>query len=509
MRRASYLCITVLLFTLLVCPNSARAADQNFTGAWAVHGGGATADDGSAIALDDAGNVYIAGWISNHVMFGPFSLSTGSGEINGFVAKLSPQGQWLWVAHMAGGFSQPTSIAVDDAGVVYVTGHFAGPVRFGSETLTAATQAYDPFVAALSTSGTWLWTARGAGLAGLQTDAHALAIDEENVYVTGYFGTHLDIGTTTLTTDGSGEAFVAKLNHDGQWLWATAIDETGNTSGDAIAVDDSGHVRVGGWTHRTEFGEGGEGTFNAFVANLDESGNVVWLTKAIAATEQPLGALVFDLTLDSAGNAYLLGAFGGTVSFGATQLTHEPLSSRYVAKMNVNGTWQWAVETDFIGNNIQMLDDQRFVAGNSQEMDSDGNPLHQYLFAYTEGGIGRLNSIMDAHGNLYLAGGYGASASIGGIPLHGAGQSDVYVAKLEPLDSDQDLLSDYLESVWGTNDHAMDSDGDGVIDGTEVAYNTDPQDANDFIELPLNTSPMLAMALLIAAILAVVRLARS
>jgi|TARA_Y100000310_G_C20649474_1_gene798550 uncharacterized ion transporter superfamily protein YfcC len=42
------------------------------------------------------------------------------------------------------------------------------------------------------------------------------------------------------------------------------------------------------------------------------------------------------------------------------------------------------------------------------------------------------------------------------------------------LDPDEDGLSNYFESIFGTNPNYYDTDGDGVSDGQEVADHTDP-----------------------------------
>ncbi len=141
------------------------------------------------------------------------------------------------------------------------------------------------------------------------------------------------------------------------------------------------------------------------------------------------------------------------------------------------------------------------------EFDSDGNLLHTHLLDADP--QGRYVAAVDSDRSAILAGGYGIPITIGGFGLPDPAEEDAYVAKIVPQDLDQDLLSDYQESLWGTDPYTMDSDGDGVIDGTEVSYNTDPQDANDFVELPLDTMPVLAVALLTAAILAVWRVSRA
>jgi hypothetical protein len=73
-----------------------------------------------------------------------------------------------------------------------------------------------------------------------------------------------------------------------------------------------------------------------------------------------------------------------------------------------------------------------------------------------------------------------------------------------PLDTDQDLLPDEVETNTGvfvdendtgTDPNDIDTDDDGVIDGTEVFYGTDPNDPDEFPLLPLMRSWALAAVL--------------
>ena len=135
--------------------------------------------------MDGVGGVWITGIFAGIATFGSHTL-TASGNYDIFVAKLGPNGNWLW-AVKAGGidYDYGYSIAVDGAGNAYVTGEFRYTSTFGSHTLTASGYS-DLFVAKLNPSGTWLWAVRAGG--GSYDEGYGIAVDGAgNAWVTGCF----------------------------------------------------------------------------------------------------------------------------------------------------------------------------------------------------------------------------------------------------------------------------------------------------------------------------------
>jgi hypothetical protein len=94
--------------------------------------------------------------------------------------------------------------ATNAAGDIFVTGNFSGSATFGSTTLTSAGED-DIFVAKWnSTSNTWAWAVRGGGSAADQ--GNGIAVNGTNVYVTGYFNSNggATFGNFGTTFNGTG-----------------------------------------------------------------------------------------------------------------------------------------------------------------------------------------------------------------------------------------------------------------------------------------------------------------
>ena len=320
--------------------------DPNGNRIWSVSAGGTGDDEGLGIAVDGAGYVYVTGYFSGTATFGSHTLTTnGSKDI--FVAKLDSNGNWLWAVKAGGaGNDEGHGIAVDGAGNAYVTGCFEGTATFGSQTLTTTDEyANDVFVTKLGTSGNWLWAVKAGG--DYYDDGRDIAVDGAgNAYVTGYFNNTATFGSYTLSaTEGFySDIFVAKLGTSGNWLWAVEAGAVEHDVGDGIAVDGAGNAYVTGYFKNTaHFGSHtltSSGGYDIFAAKLTPSGNWLWAVKA-GGTSVDQG---YGIAVDGAGNAYVTGRFEGTATFGSHTLTSTGSYDIFAARLNPSGTWQWAVK---------------------------------------------------------------------------------------------------------------------------------------------------------------------
>ena len=165
------------------------------------------------IGIDNQGNTYIVGTITGE----PDSkddLMTSNGGMDVYVAKFDPQGNQLWISNAGGqGDDYGTGIVVSEDSngntVIFVTGHMqmretspsgaliVHTANFGDLlSYTISTGEKSPFVAQIDTNGDWQWATIGEGYM-LESDSTDIAYDGDNrIYIGGRFSNYLNFTTT-------------------------------------------------------------------------------------------------------------------------------------------------------------------------------------------------------------------------------------------------------------------------------------------------------------------------
>jgi len=326
--------------------------------------GGSGDDEGSPIAVDAAGNAYIAGSTysteaSFPVTVGP-DLTYNGGDTDAFVARINAAGTALDYCGYIGGsgeglWSQDVaiSVAVDGAGNAYVAGYTGStqatfPVTVGPD--LTHNGLYDVFVARVNASGTALDYCGYIG--GTYKDfGEAIAVDAVgNAYVTGYTLSDEDtfpvrVGPD-LTYNGQREAFVAKVNAAGTGLdYCGYIGGSESDDGNAIAVDSAGNACIAGSTQSAEttfpVALGPDlthnGDYDAFVARINAAGTALDYCGYIGGSGDDRGT---GIVVDPAGNAYVAGVTDSTeATFPVTvgpDVTHNGGNDIFVAKVGTS-----------------------------------------------------------------------------------------------------------------------------------------------------------------------------
>jgi hypothetical protein len=437
-------------------------------------GGWGNYDAGTSIATDNQGNKYITGAFSDTVTFGSHTL-TASGLYDIFVAKMDPSGTWLW-AVKAGGlrYAEAVGIAVDDVGNAWVTGSIRGTVTFGSHTLTAEGYNIDVFVAKLDPSGNWLW-AVSAGGTDINRGFCITPDGSGNAYVTGYFTGAATFGSQTLTASGdefNKELFVSKLDSNGNWLWTVSAGGLSDDIGFSIAVDGAGNIWVsGGFYGTVSFGSHtlttseGDYVLDIFVAKLDPSGNWLWAVQAGGSGID----MCFGFALDGSGDALLTGIFFSTATFGNHSLTAGEWDWNgdiFVAKMDTSGNWLWVVQAggtqpdcaygiavDSAGNAYvtgQYMGEATFgshtlaMCGGNDLFAAKLDPSGNWLWAVKADGLDEdlgLGIALDGAGNVYVFGIFNGKINFGNHALTAIGNMDIFITKLGSGTAVEDVLA--------------------------------------------------------------------
>ncbi|MCK4311168.1 MAG: SBBP repeat-containing protein [Candidatus Cloacimonetes bacterium] len=463
MRKRTFILLGLLLITVYTF---AQAPDWQ----WATQAGGGDLDFGSGITIDDAGNSYVTGRFEGTATFGSYSL-TSSGEYDIFVAKMDAIGNWQWATKAGGtGWDGGCGITIDDTGNSYVTGYFFGTATFGSYSLTSSGDS-DIFVAKIDADGNWQWATKAGGTG--SDVGFVITIDDAgNSYVTGFFSDTATFGSYSLTSSGGEDIFVAKIDADGNWQWATKAGGTNADFGYGITIDDAGNSYVTGFFSDTAtfgfYSLNSSGGDDIFVAKMDAVGNWQWVTQA--------GGIVMDygwgITIDDAGNSYVTGFFSDTATFGSYTLTSCGDSDIFVAKIDADGNWQRATQAGGIsydkGYGITIDDaGNSYVTGYFRDtatfgsysltscgdsdifvakIDADGNWQWATQAGGTDWDYGRAITIDDA-GNSYVTGMFEGTATFGSYSLTSSGWFDIFVTKLNSSVFAENEISPIINSL--------------------------------------------------------------
>ena len=362
--------------------------------AYAIGAGGTGRNEARGVSTLADGSAIITGTFFSTAFFGATTL-TSAGDIDAFVARVDPNGTWAWATRAGGaGSTRMLDVSTLADGSAIVTGFYSGTASFGATTLTSAGN-LDVFVARVDPDGSWEWATSAGGT----SDARAYGVStlgNGSAIITGGFSGTATFGATTLASAGSADVFVARVDPDGSWSWATSAGGTGLDEATSISTRADGSAIITG-----NF----EGTATVGDTNLTSAG----LSDVFVARVDPDGSWewatraggtsfdrAFGISTLTDGGAIVTGRFEGSATFGDTNLTSAGGIDVFVARVDPDGTWAWATS----------------AGGADTDQPSDVSTL--------------------ADGSAIITGYFQGSATFGTSDLTSAGNNDVFVARVDP-----------------------------------------------------------------------------
>ncbi len=278
--------------------------------------GGTGYDAAYSIAIDGAGNSYVAGLTGSTDFPGAGVPAKGAGHVHAFVSKLNPAGSALVYSTYVGGSSddEALGIAVDSSGAAYVTG---ATVSADFPLVASAYSTYgggaDAFAFKLNAVGSALSYSSYLGGTGYDI-GYGVAVDSTgSAYVSGLTSS-ADfplLGGLGIAAAGGAKAFITKFGAAGAVAYSTFLGAaSGDAGASAIVVDAAGDAYVTGITTSAAFpvvtplqgGPGGNG--DGFVSKLNAAGSALLFSTY-------LGGGGFDeglaLALDQSNDVFVAG----------------------------------------------------------------------------------------------------------------------------------------------------------------------------------------------------------
>ena len=367
---------------------------------WSKSFGSSSSDYGYGVAVDGNGNVYLTGSFYYSVNFGGSTLTSQGGR-DIFVASFTSDGKHRWSKSFGDKSSDyGYAVATDNGGNVYITGYYYGStsssypgVNFGGGTLKSK-GSNDIFLASFTSAGKHRWSKNfgytsGDYGYGLATDASG------NVYVSGYFYYNVNFGGGTITSKGSGDAFLASFSSTGTHRWSKGFGGTSSDYGYDVATDGSGNVYLTGYFYNSaNFGGGtltSKGSGDVYLASYTAGGTHRW-SKNFGSTSYDYG---YGVTADSKGNVTITGQFYSSANFGGGTLKSNGSTDIFIASYTTSGAHRWS----------------RNHGGTSSDY---GRGL-----------------AADGAGNVYVTGYFYGTADFGGGKIKSK-SSDMFLVKLKP-----------------------------------------------------------------------------
>ena len=241
-----------------------------------------------------------------------------------------------------------------------------------------------------------------------------IVVDAEgNIFETGYYNEQGFFGPfdTGFTNPNSKEAYVAKMDPAGNYIWVKHGENFFDDRGLGLCLDPQGNVYVTGtcwggltWGSLSVYNTSSY-TDQIFVIKMDTDGNEIWMKNAgVNEAGYPYNDdHGHDLASDSQGNIYLTGFLSNNdfVNYDATfDAITVPVAAMdsiaFLAKLTNDGVWQWVKTFDGI-------------------------------YSDRDNGIA-----VDDEDNVYVTGGFTETSTFGATTLTSSGDEDIYVVKYDP-----------------------------------------------------------------------------
>jgi len=324
--------------------------DSNSVKQWTRQlGTASTFAEGTAIATDASGNVYVTGYTS-----GSFVNNTSAGGDDYFIVKYSSNGDMLWVRQYGSvSMDRGQGIAIDASGYVYVVGM-----------MPRAGNGLDLFVAKYDGNGQIQWSQQLGSTA--KDVAYGVVTDiNNNVYVTGTTGGNLDGHTSA----GLGDLFVVKYDSNGLLQWSRQHGTAGADEARGIAVDANSNVYVTGYTAGGLDLNTSAGFSDLFVVKYNSAGDIQWTRQLGTKTND----YAYGVATDGSNNVYVTGYTVGLLENNTSAGSADLFVVKYNGVGDIQWTRQFGTKTlDFAYGIATDLNSNVYVTGYTMG-DLDGN----------------------------------------------------------------------------------------------------------------------------------------
>jgi len=277
-------------------------------------------------------------------------------------------------------YSTGRTVGVDEQGNVYSAGLFEYSVDFDPGPGVYSMSGAGPFnkgiyISKLDANGNFVWARQIPTY--VEFGRIELKVDRVgNIYLASDLYNAADMdpgpGVYMMSPTGFRDAYVVKLNTDGNLVWAKQFGGPGDTGPQAymVELDRDNNVIIGGIFNNTVDFDPGPGILNitssahmqAYIVKLNNNnGGLIWAKQFGNGPEVYSGCSINDMKCDAQNNIVLTGSFTRTCDFdpgpGVYNVTSSPGSAGdgFICKLDANCNFIWVKTLGQNGTNNHFM----------------------------------------------------------------------------------------------------------------------------------------------------------
>ena len=308
---------------------------------WVVQTGFTDAAYITSLVIDANNDLYLSGYFKGSATFGTSNLSSLS-DYGACLIKYSNNGTSLWgiqATSTSGCYAY--DVAVKES-KVFIVGNFYGLATIGTDNYSS--NSYDAFIAQYDTSGNYLWSNTVVS-SNNSVYAYAVTIDDNgDFYFGGSLQGNITVGDSSFTVSNFHNMFIAKYDATNTFQWVSYQEQDENYLYDLYIDTNNDVIATGQHEGSLDFGNLSitpvNNSFNAFVFKLDSDGNCQWIETGDCTGSAAGNAI----GINSENIIYITGYYSNSITFSNISLTSEGNYDLLVVPINNDNGTQEAID---------------------------------------------------------------------------------------------------------------------------------------------------------------------
>ncbi len=504
----------ILVLIFLLSSLILKSQDYTFDGLTSIEG--ISQNYVSGMQTDTIGNFYVYGNFKDSIKLDNQTIYS-EGDFDFFIAKYSPEGEMIWVKNYGSpGYENITSAAIDQKGNIYIAGNFMQALVFESDTLFAETF-LDNFLIKYDSFGRIIFK-KNIGATSKTNEIFVKILSDNAVLLAGSFYDTVNFQANVLESQGEGDIFIFKLAEDGTITDFVQTGGVGNIKLNDLLADEDNNIYIGGYFEKNVLLHNDSissfGRKDAFVLKYNSELEPEW-SKHLGCM---LDAEVVKLALNTKGQLIVAGEFrkklkvkenkilkskGAKDIFKLIYASNGKLknSKRIGGKMNEE---IYALQIDNVGNtlisgsfcgklkiknitiNSQNENDDLFMAkfdnrNKLKDLVQFGGRQQDYISTTAQG----------ADSSMYIAGGFDKNFTFNPDSLNTGNEKDIFIIKLskcsEPEYANNNIFNRENNAVTVSpfyDEHESIGSENELTPSQDTIFNTEKAEAKDTADKP-------------------------